>query len=45
VLLDETLDPGLHVVVWDGRNLHGRAVFCGFEAAGFTETRQLLVLR
>jgi hypothetical protein len=50
VLLDETLEPGPHAVIWDGRNDHGHAVSSGMyfyrlEAGGFIDTRQLVVLR
>ena len=49
-LLDDTRDPGHHVVIWDGRDDQGRQVgsgiyFCQMVAGGFVDFRKLTLLR
>ncbi len=49
-LLDETLDPGQHVVTWDGRDDAGRALGSGLyvlrmRAGGASDSRRLLLVK
>jgi hypothetical protein len=49
-LTDKTFDPGTHSITWDGTNEGGRHVgsgvyFCRMDAAGFSKTRKLVLIR
>jgi flagellar hook assembly protein FlgD len=49
-LADRTFEPGMHSVTWDGTNDGGRHVgsgvyFCRMDAAGFSKTRKLVLIR
>ena len=49
-LLDDTRDPGHHVVIWDGKDDDGRQAgsgvyFCKMVAGGFVDFRKLTLLR
>jgi hypothetical protein len=49
VLVNESVEPGAHSVMWDGRNAGGQRVSSGvyflrMQARGFSATRKMLVL-
>ncbi len=49
-LTDKTFDAGKHSITWDGTNEGGRHVgsgvyFCRMDAAGFSKTRKLVLIR
>jgi flagellar hook assembly protein FlgD len=49
-VVKETVSAGVHRVVWDGRDARGNAVasgvyFCRMDAAEFSETRRMVLLR
>jgi hypothetical protein len=50
VIVDESKEPGLHRVSWDGRDGSGRSVASGvyfyrIDASSFTDTRKMVLLR
>lgn len=49
-LVDDDKQPGRYTLTWDGRNEAGRKVaagvyFCYFRAAGFKQTRKIVLMR
>jgi len=49
-LLEEVIDPGLHTVIWDGKDSHGRQLasapyLCTLQAEGKSLTNKLLLLK
>jgi dienelactone hydrolase len=45
ILVSEPVHAGIHTVRWDGSSLGGGVYFCELKAAGFRETKRMVLLK